>query len=291
MLQPPRNRDDHYVPQGYLKGFIDPARDKNDRPLWCLNKRRNRWERKSAKQICYVIGMYDFSNDAIDAVHADVTFKSMEDGFPAVRNRMREGNFSNWRDEFPFLLSYMEMIRVRSPLYFVEQSQAVADSFLGRVVSVDESARKITYDDSLPLTEDEVHDHTLIKMQEEFRKGTPWMQDFHWQIRTTFNPRNPVITSESPLLVKIDQPGFYGPMTDEVLRNPTTEVYFPLCWEACLVGRLVPFEADVSSFEQTNLNELRHMMAEKAPEFIVAPQVVDGLILDGKPAPNIAMRK
>jgi hypothetical protein len=235
--------------------------------------------------------MYDFSNDAIDAEHADVTFKSMEDGFPAIRNRMREVDFSNWRGELRFLLSYMEMIRVRSPLYFEEQGQATADSFLGRVVSVDEDARKIVYENSHPLTEDEVHDHTLTKMREEFRRGSPWMQDFHWQIRTTFDSRNPVTTSESPLFVKIDRPGFHGPMTDEVLRDAATEVYFPLCWEACLVGRLYPFEADVRSFAQTELNQLRHMMAEMAPEFVVAPQVVHGLVLAGRPAPKIATRK
>jgi Protein of unknown function (DUF4238) len=107
MPQPPRNRRDHYVPQGYLKGFIDPARAENDRPLWCLNKSRNLWERKSTKQICHVVGMYDFSSDAIDAEHADVTFKSMEDGFPAIRSRMREVNFGNWRHELPFLPSVL----------------------------------------------------------------------------------------------------------------------------------------------------------------------------------------
>jgi hypothetical protein len=204
---------------------------------------------------------------------------------------MREVNFGNWQDELPFLLSYMEMIRVRSPLYFEEQGQAVANSFLGRVVSVDESGRKIVYDNSHPLTEDEVHDHTLIKMQEEFQKGSPWMEDFHWQIRTTFDSSNPVTTSESPLFVKIDRPGFNGPMTNEALRDPATEVYFPLCWEACLVGRSAPFEADVRSFEQTDLDQLRHMMAEMAPEFVVAPQVLHGLLLDGRSAPKIAARK
>jgi len=46
------------------------------------------------------------------------------------------------------------------------------------------------------------------------------MEDFHWQIRTTFDSRNPVITSESPLFVKINRPGFHGPITDEALERP-----------------------------------------------------------------------
>lgn len=235
--------------------------------------------------------MYDFSNDAIDAEHADVTFKSMEDGFPAIRQQLRAFNFENWRDYLSFLLSYMEMIRVRSPLYFEQQGQAVDGSFLGRVVTVDEESRRIVYDNSNPLTEAEVHDHTLVKMREEFRKGSPWMPDFNWQIRTTVDPSNAVIASESPLFVKIDRPGFNGPLTHEVLRDHATEVYFPLCWEACLVGRLTPFEADRRPFEQPELAELRHMMAELAPEYVVAPQIINGLRLDGKPVPKIAGRR
>jgi hypothetical protein len=32
-----RGRKDHYVPQGYLRGFIDPARSECDHPLWYLD--------------------------------------------------------------------------------------------------------------------------------------------------------------------------------------------------------------------------------------------------------------
>jgi hypothetical protein len=201
MPQPPRDRKDHYVPQGYLRGFIDPARAQNDRPLWCLNKRRNESVRKATAQICHVQGMYDFSNDAIQAEHADVTFKSMEDGLRPIRQELLDQNFAGWQQHREFLLPYMQMIRVRSPQYFVEQKRAVVGSFLGKVVTVDENQRKITYD-STPLTDSEVHDHTLGRMRDEFSKGPAWMANLHWQIRTTLNPRDPVVTSEQPLFVK-----------------------------------------------------------------------------------------
>src|ERR1035438_4108565 len=144
MPQPARDRKDHYVPQGYLRGFIDPQRIKNDRPLWCLDKRRNQWVRKSPKQICHAVGMYDFSNDAIQTEHADVTFKTMEDGFPAIRDGLQHRKFCGWQEHIDFLLLYMQMIRVRSPQFFVEQGQAVAGSFLGRIADIDETRTKIT---------------------------------------------------------------------------------------------------------------------------------------------------
>lgn len=291
MPQPLRDRKDHYVPQGYLRGFIDRARAQNDRPLWCLNKRRNEWVRKATAQICHVQGMYDFSNDAIEAEHADVTFKSMEDGLRPIRDALVQSDFIGWRPHIEFLLPYMQMIRVRSPQYFVEQGQAVADSFIGRITSIDETRTKITYDDSEPLSEDQVHDMTLTKMREEFARGPAWMADMHWQIRTTFDPRNPVVTSEQPLFVKGERPQTEAAMTMDLITDPQSEVYFPLCWQACIVGRSTPFDEDVVPFDQSNLILLRHMIAEMAPEYVIAPQIVEGLILDGHQKPTVRQRR
>jgi hypothetical protein len=291
MPQPPRDRKDHYVPQGYLRGFIDPERAKNDRPLWCLRKGRNQWERKSPKQICHVIGMYDFSNDAIEAEHADVTFKSMEDAFPSVRDGLQKGNFAGWCGHLDLLCRYMQMIRVRSPQFFVEQGQEVADSFLGRVAAVDETGRKITYETSPRLTEDEVHDFTLTKMREEFRKGASWMTDFNWQIRTTFDPYNPVVASEAPLFVKGEVPLEHRAMTMDVLTHKAAVIYFPVCWQACLVGRVEPFGSDLEPFELVELLQLRHMIAEMGPETVISPQIIAGLVLDGRSAPSVLKKR
>jgi hypothetical protein len=282
---PPRNRKDHYVPQGYLRGFIDPARAKNDRPLWCLNKWKNQWERKAPKQICHAIGMYDFSNEAIEAEHADVTFKKMENEFPSVLASIKASDFREWKEHFDFLLVYMQMIRVRSPQFFVEQGQEFADSTVATITSVDHAENKITYDNLRRLSPAEVHDFTLAKMREEFKKGATWMADFHWQIKTTFDPKNPVTTSEAPLFVKGVKTNPERTMTMEILADADSEVWFPLCWQAALVGRAQTFDADRVSFEQAKLDELRHIIAEMAPQFVISPQIVDGIILDGRCPP------
>lgn len=286
MLHPPRNRKDHYVPQGYLRGFIDPARSKNDRPLWCLNKWRNQWERKAPKQICHAVGMYDFSNDAIEAEHADVTFKKMEDQFPSILSAIRETNFADWMKHREFLLVYMQMIRVRSPQFFLEQGQELSEATAATITNVDHAENKITYDNVRRLTESEVHDLTLTKMREEFNKGAAWMADFHWQVRVTFDPTNPVMTSEAPMFVKGVKTHTERAMTMETLIDPGSEVWFPLCWQAALVGRVRPFEAEIAAFEKTQLDELRHIVAEIAPQYIVSPQIVDALSLDGRKPPK-----
>jgi hypothetical protein len=136
MPVPLKNRQDHFVPQGYLRGFIDPARSNQDRPLWCLSKARNQWERKSTRQICSRRGFYDFSTDPVNVEHPDGTFKSMEDGFPALRDNLQRRNFVGWREHIAFLLPYMQMIRARSPQFFAEQGQALANAKMASVVAV-----------------------------------------------------------------------------------------------------------------------------------------------------------
>lgn len=230
--------------------------------------------------------MYDFSNDAIEAEHADVTFKKMEDQFPSMIEAIRTADFAEWKEHLNFLLTYMQMIRVRSPQFLVEQGQELAEATVATVTSADHTENKLTYDNVRRLSEDEVHDFTLAKMREEFKKGATWMAEFHWQIRTTFDPKNPVTTSEAPLFVKGIKPNPERAMTMEILTDAGSEVWFPLCWEAALVGRIEPFDSDWVSFDPKDLNVLRHVVAEMAPQYLISPQIVDGVILHGRHPPK-----
>ncbi len=230
--------------------------------------------------------MYDFSNDAIEAEHADVTFKKMEDQFPSVLGSIKATDFAEWKEHFDFLLTYMQMIRVRSPQFFVEQGQELAAATVATITSVDHTENKLTYDNVRRLSEAEVHDFTLAKMREEFKKGATWMAEFHWQIRTTFDPQNPVTTSEAPLFVKGVKANPERAMTMEILTDTGSEVWFPLCWQAALVGRTQPFDSDRVSFGREDLKELRHIIAEMAPQYLISPQIVDDVILDGRHPPR-----
>src|SRR5437773_9179266 len=44
-------RKDHFSPQVYLRGFIDPAKANDEKPLSVFVLARTRWEKKSPSQI------------------------------------------------------------------------------------------------------------------------------------------------------------------------------------------------------------------------------------------------
>jgi hypothetical protein len=66
-----KNRRDHYLPQGYLRGFIDPARAKLAKPLWCFHLYSKRWRECGPKEIGYIDGFYDYAIENTTAEHPD----------------------------------------------------------------------------------------------------------------------------------------------------------------------------------------------------------------------------
>jgi len=52
------NRRDHYIPQGYLKGFIDPRRKDLPPPLWYFDKLNGIWSQQSPGEVGYRNGCY-----------------------------------------------------------------------------------------------------------------------------------------------------------------------------------------------------------------------------------------
>lgn len=204
---------------------------------------------------------------------------------------MQKGRFAGWKAHLDFLLRYMQMVRARSPKFFVDQGRALEGSQIARITNVDHAAGSITHDALRRLTKDEIHDFALSHMRREIQNGAAWMADLHWQVRTALDPYNPVITSEQPLFVKGERTLLGDVMTLEVLTDSRTTIYFPLCWEACLIGRVEPFDADVEPFVQQDLLEFRHMVAEMAPETVISPQRIEGLVLDGRPAPDVLERR
>jgi Protein of unknown function (DUF4238) len=269
-----RNRKDHYLPQGYLRGFIDPIEAGKDRPLWCLDKQRNQWQRKASAQICRKIGFYDSSTDAVSVEHADVTFKSMEDGFPSLRQELQDRHFIGWREHLDFLLSYMQMIRARSPLFFDLHKKKLGTMKLAQIKSIAEDRRSLIVDDiqGRLITGPEMTDMTLGQMRAEIKKGADWMTRLHWTIRVTLDPHDPVITSEHPLFTTGEFDLSRSPIVD-----PSAVVYFPLCWQACLMGRVEPFSSDIDPFRAGELDGLRSMISGLANELVISPHPIPNL--------------
>jgi hypothetical protein len=269
-----RKRRDHYLPQGYLRGFIDRARGDRNRPLWHLDIRSGKWSEKSTRQVGYGEGFYDYAVDAPELVHPDITFARLEREFPLVRDRLISEKFAGWTNELEFLLSYMQMIRARSPLFFA-QKEAEGKAMRGWTVkSVGPEPNKITLEsmEAAPMPYTWVRNRIIVQMREEIEKGPAWMKDFHWCLRYTDSPFDPVITAEQPLVCA-------GPYNNPIngLQHPDTLIYFPLCWQACLVGNIQKFDVETDRFVPAFLQTVRRQYREHTEKFIISPQRLSDL--------------
>jgi Protein of unknown function (DUF4238) len=226
------------------------------------------WDYKSPAQIGYELGFYDFANDALDAEHADTTFKEMENQFPAIRTLLVTNGFEGWKLHHDFLCRYMQMIRTRSPLYFQQKKTELASQHIWTIKTVDESGTKLTLEsmEGRLMTPAEIHDHTLSKMRDEFKQGVGWMNEFYWTMRISGDPQDPFVAGEQPLFISSEE---NSDMI--VLQHPTTHIYFPLCWQACLVGKRIPWLDDTQTIASDKLRVIRRMVRQRAEKFVVSP--------------------
>jgi hypothetical protein len=265
-------RRDHYLPQGYLRGFIDPARRARSRPLWHFDIGTKAWAEKSTRQVGYAEGFYDYATESPELVHPDRTFARLERDFPVVRDRLLVSGFSGWRSELEFLLSFMDMIRARSPL-FLSQKEAENRAVRGWTVkSVGPEPNKVTLEsmEAKPMSEAWIRNRTIAQMREEIVKGPVWAREFHWCLRFTESPTDPVITADQPFVCA-------GPRNNPVggLQDPDTLLYFPLCWQACLIGNVLKFNVDKDQFVPSFLKSIRNLYRGNAKKFLISPQPVN----------------
>jgi hypothetical protein len=269
-----RNRRDHYVPQGYLRGFIDPLRVASQQPLWHFDVHQQVWSERSTREIGYRIGLYDYGsvNDTLES--ADDTFKSLENSFPLIRGELISTNFENWMEHRDFLLHYMQMIRARSILFF-EQKYAEGKNLRALVVDkVNPDGRSATVRSLTPseLPDDFIKNWTITEMRTEIQQGAAWLRDFDWAIRYCSSVNEPFVSSESPFMV-------YGPglNVEENVLHPDSLVFFPLCWQACLVGSRRAFDVKRDVFLQEDMRTFRRMYRKSARLFVVSPRQLSDL--------------
>ncbi len=261
-----KNRRDHYLPQGYLRGFIDPARENTPKPLWCFYLHDQRWKERSTKAIGYIDGLYDYADEHIDAEHPDITFKFLENEFPRVRARILGEGFPSWGKHKDFLLRYMQMMRARSPLFFEnwrEQSKAIR---IAKIVELlPNNGVKVDSLEGRPFTNGETQDWTITKMREEIENGSDWMVNFHWALRYTESPSDPVITAEQPVT-------FIGPKPDieSALTDPDALIYFPICWQAFLFGSIRRFDVETERFYPQTLQAVRRAYFDNGSQFLIS---------------------
>jgi hypothetical protein len=275
-----KGRRDHYLPQGYLRGFIDPARENEEKLLWKLNIPSKQWAEKSTKALGFVHGFYDYagSGPEIDSLpSADGTFSELENEFPAVREKLlslRKKGFRNWTKHLDFLLRYMDMIRARSPIYFAHREAAWKATPTWIIDKVDGNKITLKSMEGSPPPDNFIKNRTISQMREEIQKNGAWLRDFNWALRYAESVAEPFVASEAPFVAdEIPK----GVSDDEALKHPDTLLYFPVCWQVCLFGSIRRFDRGTDKLESRDMEVARRKYRVFAKEFLISPTKLDDI--------------
>jgi hypothetical protein len=272
-------RRDHYLPQGYLRGFIDPARKQCQRPLWHFDIPHNTWSERSTVEVGWRKGFYDYAGTEIGLGTADSTFSELERNYPPIRKELVSNNFAKWTKHREFLLRYMQMMRARSILFF-DQKEAEGKTLQACVVeqvSPDRTSSKVRSLTPSPLPPTVIRNMAITQMREEIAKGPAWLKEFNWTLRYCDSPNDPFVATEIPFVLQ--RPDLQGACAslEEAIQHHETLLFFPLCWQACLIGSRQIFHVETDRFAPENMREVRRRYRENAKLFLVSPQKLDDL--------------
>lgn len=270
-----RNRLDHYIPQGYLKGFIGPS---GPDQLSVFDRKGSCWFESGTARVGAIKGFYDYSDRSEHDQTADEAFRELETAFPVVRTELVKSGFVGWKKHLEILLRFGQMLRARS-LLFREQNMAQArectflkiEEILPPEPSKTEPGKLVTpvrYSPYVPA-EAELRNKTITDMRVEIGKGTMWMSDMHWCLRVTNNSDDPFVTCDAPLVMEGRVP------QDDALRDWGTLVFFPLCWQACLVGSPAKFDVETDRAIAGDMKKLRALYLKSAIRFVFSPMRID----------------
>jgi hypothetical protein len=252
-------RRDHYLPRGYLRGFIGPARQNRQKPLWYFDVVHNVWSEKSVKQIGHRPGFYDFATTEAGFEPADVSFRELENQFPVVR-AMIGNNFEMWSEHLDFLLRFAQMMRARSLLFFEEQEEVWRNTPTWTIKEVGADGKTLTLEPMTPNPPPEkfIRNKSILEMQAEIKKGAAWANDYTWALRYTTTPDEPFVVSEVPFVSTSDKPPLM--------------LILPISWRAGLFGTIKDHgQARTGQIEVDNLRQIRTMYRRGARHFLVSP--------------------
>lgn len=265
-----RGRRDHLLPQGYLKGFTDPT---NPTQLSVYDIQRQRWFETGTERVACIRGFYDYAHDCEPDQTADQAFREFEVKFPNVRNELASTKFSNWRSHLEFLLAYAQMLRARSELFREEELVEIRKRKMFRVKEVFNDLvtgkTSITYED---LTEDQsgrealFRNMTITNMRAEIAKRAALFSELHWCLRFTNDVSNPVITSDNPIYC-VGQ----AQTIEAALKDERTFLFFPLSWQACLIGIPTKFDLDIDVLQPDFARTLHSHYLSAECRFAYAP--------------------
>jgi hypothetical protein len=277
---PERNRRDHYIPQGYLKGFVDPSRKALPRPLWYFDKPNGAWSPRSPREIAYRSGFYDYSIAEMGMETADKAFAQLEYEFPKIRKELVRKDFKTWKAHLEFLLRYMQMMRARSLLFFEEQQRDGINLRAWKVAEVSADRRSVRVESMTPepLPNSFIKNRAITNMRDEIAKGAGWLAEFNWALRYTNSVATPFVATEQPLFIE----GKHADIADAISDSDSL-LFFPLCWQACLIGSRQYINPDTDAFNDQDLRLFATRSMNGAHLFIVSPTRLDMVLAADRP--------
>lgn len=269
-----RGRKDHWLPQGYLRGFIAPSHSREQKPLSCFYQDQQKWKCVSPKEIAFGKGYYDYADgtDYSVATHPDSVFARLEREFPTRRNEMMATQFASWEQHKDFLLEFMQMMCARSPLAMQQQEAAARQMRGATITSIAPDRRSVTVDslELRPLPEHAVRNFTISRMLQDVSSGISWMCNLNWCLRYTLDENDPFCTTDQALVIMGTLPEHS--IDAELLAHPETIVIFPLCWQACLFGSPLKFDRSYDLAASQQLTSLRSDQKRLAHRFVLSPR-------------------
>jgi hypothetical protein len=280
MPQQQRSRRDHILPQGYLDGFTG-----TNGLLQVFNIKEQSWFPAKTANVAAIRGFYDYSEDANPDQTADQAFQEFEDKFPNLRRELIASTFANWRSHLDFLIRYINMFRVRSELFrqhvlqsLEETPPMVVDQVMETKPHPTDPGRVMQKVSVKPMEQTGEQRKTVYtnlsisKMRADMREVPKFFFDFDWCLRYTTDPNKPIITADDAIRLELADPS-----PDKALKHFQTQLYFPLCWQACLIGSPGHLMPKTKAFSPSRLGELRGKYLRSDCRFAYSPVIVSDL--------------
>ena len=245
-----RDRKDHYAPQGYLRGFIHPERERHPKPHHVLDIKRNEWSERSPSQIGWERGFYDYSPDSRPDGTAEDTFRYLENQLPAVRERVRAKGHESWTEHRVLLVSFAAMMAARSPLFRSQSLSRILPSMAAD-----------------PQGEALAKNLAITQMRHEILRRPKEWEQYDWVLGFTTNPAHPFITSDQGV-------GMWGnglTLADAYAANDFW-LWCPLSWDMCMIASSRPLTAEsTSELREEHVAEIQRLTRLQAAVFLASP--------------------
>ncbi len=231
---PPKNRHDHIVPQGFLRGFLAPSQHPRSGRVQVYELPAGPWQERTTDEICHKLGYYDYSDPASADATADDAFHDLENKITTIRESIRAGQYIKWDGHRDTLVTFFQMLRARSELFRAQvvAEQRRAGSFLRVREWISETTFRFEenkWEDS-PGAEDLLKNKSITDARTQIAKGPGEWGTLSWTLGFT-DLDTPFVTSDVPVVLS-------GTSTDWdlALSTRTFWIAVPFGWDMCLLG-------------------------------------------------------